>query len=322
MKGAYQIRVKNNRNSYTFELKRNISILRGESGRGKTTLFDMIYEFNRFGKSSGVAVSCDRELIALSGDDWESIIAKHPGTIIVIDEDSQFIRSKDFARVLRGSDNYFLLITRNYLADLPISVDEIYELNGAKNKKFKKVYQDVNRMFDRPTTRTLPFVPEVIITEDIKSGYQFFKAEAEKMGIQCVSADGKSKIFDVMSQYSKKNVVVIADGAAFGAEIADVVEQQSLRPRKLAIFLPESFEWLVLQSGIVKNVETEKMEHPEDYADSTLYMSWEQYFTAVLTEATKDVKYMKYKKARLSDFYMQEKNAAEIKKVAKGIKWE
>ena len=322
MKGAYQIRVKNNRNSYSFELRRNITILRGESGRGKTTLFDMIYEYNRFGKNSGVAVSCDRELIALAGDDWETIIDKHPGTIIVIDEDSQFIRSKDFARVLRESDNYFLLITRNYLAELPISVDEIYELNGAKNKKFKKVYQDIDRMFDRPSARNLPFVPDIIITEDIKSGYQFFKAEAERMGIQCVSADGKSKIFEVMNQHSKENVVVIADGAAFGSEIADVVEQQNLRPRKLAIFLPESFECLILQSGIVKNVETEKLEHPEDYADSSLYMSWEQYFTELLVEATKDVKYMKYKKAKLPDFYMQEKNALEIKKVAKGIKWE
>lgn len=322
MKGAYQIRVKNNRNSYSFELRRNITILRGESGRGKTTLFDMIYEYNRFGKNSGVAVSCDRELIALAGDDWETIIDKHPGTIIVIDEDSQFIRSKDFARVLRESDNYFLLITRNYLAELPISVDEIYELNGAKNKKFKKVYQDIDRMFDRPSARNLPFVPDIIITEDIKSGYQFFKAEAERMGIQCVSADGKSKIFEVMNQHSKENVVVIADGAAFGSEIADVVEQQNLRPKKLAIFLPESFECLILQSGIVKNVETEKLEHPEDYADSSLYMSWEQYFTELLVEATKDVKYMKYKKAKLPVFYMQEKNALEIKKVAKGIKWE
>ena len=282
----------------------------------------MIYEYNRFGKNSGVAVSCDRELIALAGDDWETIIDKHPGTIIVIDEDSQFIRSKDFARVLRESDNFFLLITRNYLAELPISVDEIYELNGAKNKKFKKVYQDIDRMFDRPSARNLPFVPDIIITEDIKSGYQFFKAEAERMGIQCVSADGKSKIFEVMNQHSKENVVVIADGAAFGSEIADVVEQQNLRPKKLAIFLPESFECLILQSGIVKNVETEKLEHPEDYADSSLYMSWEQYFTELLVEATKDVKYMKYKKAKLPDFYMQEKNALEIKKVAKGIKWE
>ena len=322
MKGIFQIKVKNNRNSYSFELHRNITILRGESGRGKTTLFEMIYEYNRFGKNSGVAISSDRELLALSGDDWESVIKKHPGTVIVIDEDSQFIRSKDFARVLRGSDNYYLLITRNYLAELPFSVDEIYELWGAKNKKFKRIYQESNRMFDRPTAGKLPFAPDVIITEDIRSGYQFFKNESERMGIRCVSANGKSNIFKVMNQYTQENVVVIADGAAFGAEMADIVEQQELRPRKVAIFLPESFEWLVLKSGVVKGVDIEKIENPERYADSMEFMSWEQYFTALLVEATKDNQYMQYKKAKLSDYYMQDKNADRIKKIAKGIKWE
>lgn len=322
MKGAYRIRVKNNRNSYSFELRRNITVLRGESGRGKTTLFDMIYEYNRFGKNSGVTISGDRALIALVGEDWESSIEKHPGTIIVIDEDSQFIRSRDFARVIRRSDNYYLLITRNYLAELPISVDEIYELDGVKNKKFKKVYQDIDRVFDRPSAGILPFVPEIIITEDKKSGHQFFKAEADRMGIQCISANGKSRIFDAMNRHPEENVVVVADGAAFGSEIADVVEQQKLRSAKLAIFLPESFEWLVLKSGIIKKIDTEMINHPEEYADSSLYMSWEQYFAALLTEATKDIRYMKYKKAKLPDFYMQEKNASEIKRVAKGIKWE
>lgn len=162
MKGAYKVNIKNNRNSYTFELRRNITILKGESGRGKTTLFEMISDYNRFGKNSGVSVSCDKGIIALAGNDWEEVIDKNPGTIIVIDEDSQFIRSEEFAKVVRDSDNYFLLITRNYLAQLPISVDEIYELSGAKNKKFKKVYREIDRMFDNPSSRYLPFVPEII----------------------------------------------------------------------------------------------------------------------------------------------------------------
>ena len=321
MKGRFQVKVKNNRNSYSFELHRNITILRGESGRGKTTLFEMIYEYNRFGKNSGVAISSDRELLALSGDDWESVIKKHPGTVIVIDEDSYFIRSKDFARVLRGSDNYYLLITRNYLSELPISVDEIYELWGAKNKKFKRIYQENDRMFDHLTAGSLPFAPDVIITEDIRSGYQFFKNESERMGIRCVSANGKSNIFNMMNQYPQENVVVIADGAAFGSEMADIVEQQELRPRKVAIFLPESFEWLILKSGVVKGVDVEKIENPERYADSKDFMSWEQYFTALLAEATKDNRYMRYKKAKLSDYYLQDKIADKIKKGAPGIDW-
>lgn len=322
MKGAYKVNIKNNRNSYTFELRRNITILRGESGRGKTTLFEMISDYNRFGKNSGVSVSCDKDIIALAGNDWEEVIDKNPGTIIVIDEDSQFIRSEEFAKVVRGSDNYFLLITRNYLAQLPISVDEIYELSGAKNKKFKKVYREVDRMFNNPSSRYLPFVPEIIITEDTRSGYQFFKAITDKIGIKCISADGKSNIYKVINRYQDKNVVVIADGAAFGAEIADIVEQQTLRPRKLAIFLPESFEWLIIKSGVVKKIDTNKIDHPEQYADSTLYMSWEQYFTDLLIETTKESDYMQYTKSHLSDYYIQEKNIAEITTIAKGIKFQ
>ncbi len=322
MKGAYKVNIKNNRNSYTFELRRNITILRGESGRGKTTLFEMISDYNRFGKNSGVSVSCDKDIIALAGNDWEEVIEKNPGTIIVIDEDSQFIRSEEFAKVVRGSDNYFLLITRNYLAQLPISVDEIYELSGAKNKKLKKVYREIDRMFNNPSSRYLPFVPEIIITEDIRSGYQFFKAITDKIGIKCISADGKSNIYKVINRYPDKNVVVIADGAAFGAEIADIVEQQTLRPRKLAIFLPESFEWLIIKSGVIKKIDTNKIDHPEQYADSTLYMSWEQYFTDLLIETTKESDYMQYTKSHLSDYYIQEKNIAEITKIAKGIKFQ
>ena len=42
MKGTYHIEVKNRDASFKFELYRNITIVRGNSGTGKTTLFDMI----------------------------------------------------------------------------------------------------------------------------------------------------------------------------------------------------------------------------------------------------------------------------------------
>ena len=115
MRGEYKVRVKNNRNTYTFVIRRNITILKGDSGRGKTTLFEMIHEYNRFGKQSGVSISCDRELVAIDEEHWEESIEQNPGTIIVIDEDCNFTRSKRFAETVRGSDNYYLIITRNYL---------------------------------------------------------------------------------------------------------------------------------------------------------------------------------------------------------------
>ena len=101
MHGEYKVKVRNSRNSYAFSLRRNITVLKGNSGSGKTTLFDMIHEYNRFGKESGVSVSCDRELIAITGSNWQDDISSNPGKIIVIDENSHFIRSKDLPRLSR-----------------------------------------------------------------------------------------------------------------------------------------------------------------------------------------------------------------------------
>lgn len=319
MHGEYKIRVKNSRNSYSFSLKRNLTILRGESGRGKTTLFDMIYEYNRYGKNSGVSISCDRELVAIEGDNWEADIERNSGKIIVIDEDSHFIRLKTFAEAVRGSDNYFLLITRNYLGQLPVSVEEIYVLTGAKNKKFKKVYSEIDGMYDNPGKRYLPFKPQVIITEDSGSGYQFFKKLADETGILCIPACGKSNVFTVMNQYSEKDVVVIADGAAFGAEIGDVAKQQSMRPRKIAIYLPESFEWIILSSGVIELSDPMKVTNAELFADSEKYMSWEQYFTKLLIDLTKDSSFQRYSKSKLSPFYHQERVVQRIKETIPGI---
>ena len=319
MHGEYKISVKNNRNNYSFLLRRNLTILRGESGRGKTTLFEMIRDYNRFGKESGVSISCNKELVIVEGDRWEEIISANPDKIIVIDEDSRFIRSRDFADMVRGSDNYYLIITRNYLEQLPVSVDEIYELTGGKNKRFKPVYSEIDRMYDNPTRRYLPFKPQVIITEDSNSGYQFFEKIASRLGLQCVSAGGKSHIYRMLNQYSDQDVVIIADGAAFGAEIGDIVKQQRLRPRKVAIFLPESFEWVILSSGVVTIDDTLKLSNPELFADSVDFMSWEQYFTDLLVEMTKNSDYQKYNKRKIAAYYNQERVEREIIDSIKGI---
>ena len=140
MTGAINIKMKNKRNIYNFTLKRNITILRGDSGTGKTTLYDMIKDYNNFDrKDSGVSISCNNNIVVLEGKDWEQQLEGLSKSIVVIDEGSNFISSQDFARKVRGSDNYFLIITRTYLAQLPYSAEEVYHIKGSgKNKSFEK----------------------------------------------------------------------------------------------------------------------------------------------------------------------------------------
>ena len=45
MKGRYTIQIENKRFCYKFNISRNITIIQGDSGTGKTTLIDMISDF-------------------------------------------------------------------------------------------------------------------------------------------------------------------------------------------------------------------------------------------------------------------------------------
>ena len=138
---AYQrvsIKISNQRNSYKFTLNRNITILRGDSGTGKTTLYDMIRDYNNLGRESGVKIS-GGNIVTLEGKNWEDELDKLNNAVIVIDEGSKFVFSKEFASKVKGCNNYFLIITRSYLSQLPYSVDEIYRIKGTgKNKEFER----------------------------------------------------------------------------------------------------------------------------------------------------------------------------------------
>lgn len=47
MKGKHTIRVSDNRVRYEFTIKRNITIIRGDSATGKTTLLEMLDNYVR-----------------------------------------------------------------------------------------------------------------------------------------------------------------------------------------------------------------------------------------------------------------------------------
>lgn len=50
MRGSHRIIVQNKRLRYDFEVKRNITVIRGDSATGKTALVDMIREYSENGK--------------------------------------------------------------------------------------------------------------------------------------------------------------------------------------------------------------------------------------------------------------------------------
>lgn len=116
--------------------------------------------------------------------------------------------------------------------------------------------------------------------------------------------DGKSNVFHYLNMHRNEKILVIADGATFGSEISKVL--QLIYGRKnVAIYLPESFEWMILSSGILKSNAVDRMlDEPSEYIESKKYFSWKRFFTATLIEETKD-NYMTYAKRKLNPVYLE-----------------
>ncbi len=97
----------------------------------------MIRQFANLGNASGIEIECDAPCTVLEGNMWQMLLKNLSGNIIFIDEENQFIRQQEFAELVKASDNYFVIITRENLYNLPYSVEEIYGLYSSKVSEHK-----------------------------------------------------------------------------------------------------------------------------------------------------------------------------------------
>ena len=315
MKGKYHFKVRSKRALFDFTIRRNITILKGDSATGKTTLLHMLYEYLRVGRESGFTVSSDASYFVYLrkevGRDWKDALFPLKDTIIFIEENNDFVFGRDFADFVKSSGNYFVLVNRAPFRMLPYSIHEIYEMiTASKRTDIRESYHEFKELYSHyPVVKHNKV--ENIITEDSCSGHQFFTTVFGTADV--VSADGNSNILPVIQTLVKGDTLVIADGAAFGAMIENCLAYLETRiDLRVSIWLPESFEYLILKSGVIKGAELEAvLEEPADYIDSLQHESWEQFFTDLLISLTKDTA-AKYSKEVLNKYYLQDKNIRKI----------
>lgn len=123
---------------------------------------------------------------------------------------------------------------------------------------------------------TARYSVRAVYTEDSKSGFTFLS----KIFKDTVSIGGKDKFLRMGTLLYNHNVV--ADGAAFGQILSKYQVEYTLG--KINFVLPESFEWLLLQSEIFEGI-TGKVEEPENNgANGSQYDTWENYFEDLLNK--------------------------------------
>ena len=88
-----------------------------------------------------------------------------------------------------------------------------------------------------------------------------------------IRGGGSSRILDRLKELQQSDLLAVADGAAFGAEIENCLEYSvSRNGQRLAVWMPES--------GLVPPTELQKiLASVSDYVEAKDFESWEQFFT-------------------------------------------
>ena len=314
MKGSHHFKVRSKKLLFEFTIRRNITVLKGNSATGMTTLLHMLYEYLRVGRESGYSVSADSSYYVYLrrevGRTWQDALYPLKDTIIFIEENNHFVFSEEFASFVKTSGNYFVLVNRSPFRMLPYSIHEIYEITtDRKRTDIRESYHQFQELYSNYPIAVHNKM-DIVVTEDSNSGYQFFSALFRHSLV--VSAGGNSNLLCKIQETKAGDLLVIADGAAFGSMVENCLEYIQTRNQRISIWMPESFEYLILKSGLIPSGRLpEILSSTSDYVEAKEYESWERYFTQLLISLTEDKTY-RYAKKTLNEYYLQDKNVRKI----------
>ena len=150
MKGTHRIIVENSRIRFEFEVKSNLTIVRGDSATGKTTLVEMIGEYFNNGNASGINYVCDKPCAVLAGRRWENSLLDIQDSIVFIDTGNDFITSERFASLIKDTDNYYVIVSREPLSSLSYSSKDIYGIrNLGKSEASSQTINEFYQLYGR-----------------------------------------------------------------------------------------------------------------------------------------------------------------------------
>lgn len=336
MNGKYLINVKYGGVYYEFIIERNLTVIRGDSATGKTFLLNSISEYiNTNGKITDIHVKryvndsyyvdANIDFYVMDFGIWKLRNSIPDNAIIFIDENNDFVKGNEFASYVKESGNYFVIVTREDVinpigSSLPISINSVISFKmDNRYPKFNKSY----KMYEDNTLGEMTSKPDIIITEDTGFAFKLLEQYYSKFNVKVISSKGNGNLVNEIRKYNGKKVFAIGDGAAIAAYINELNDYVNFNKEDIKLFLPESFEWLILKSGVCDNITpiyygthiNKLLKATFDYINYKESMSWEQYYTTVLTTITRKT-YLQYDKSedKFNDSYLNEEESKLIKK--------
>lgn len=307
MKGKHIVSITSRRAEYRLELERKITVIKGKSGTGKSSVIRLVSDYLELGKDSGIKVtvsSSTRLLVLTNSSDWDTVMSSLRNTIIFFDEDVRYIYTEAFQKALWTADCYAVIISRSgQFTGLPFAVSSIYELVTERNGK--NTITSMYHLYEEKHKRN-DF--DLVVTEDSNSGYEMAKYAFDSEKMRVISAGGNASVYRTLMKNGGENdqICVDVDGAAFGPYIEPVLKFAELQGT-ISVSAPESFEFILLHlDSVMKHLSLDhgELSRTYDFCDSKDFITWERYYENLLNEITTEHLGFSYGKSKLNPYFL------------------
>lgn len=311
MNGTYEIIISNKRLEYRLVLDHKITIIKGQSGSGKTSLINLIARNQGQEDKSALRIYNPRAVglaVFTGATDWDLELSRLNNTVVLIDESVDYVYSKGFQMAVADADCYFVICSRSgQFNNMPYSISSIYELKSAKNGERSTLTQ-MYRLYEVVASE---IDADVVICEDTNSGHEFYSVMLES---DVISACGNGNVVNTIRNNLADNMTVIVDGAAYGGFVEQTLRLlHTIKNGKL--LAPESFEFLLLSTEMFRKFAEEQISNTSEFCDCKKYITWERYYTDLLKELTQEKYSFAYSKSKLNRQLMNDSIIEEVREI-------
>lgn len=289
-----RISIKSPNLNYELQIENKLTIITGLSATGKTTLINLINEYNS--ENNVADVESELPIYIINSNIWENPELFKDKAFYFIDEDMEFLKTPKFFKNVMNSVGYFIVVGRNPEIFINYSVDSIYKL---------KLHNGIHKMVNRYNIKELTYkynhdYINGVINEDSGSGFEFYK---HIIPLNHISSRGNKGILKLLVVEDSK--MIILDRVGYGKWINTLINSIESNDYNTILNLQNSFEYVILKSGVLGN-DLDDFELIESELKLNNINSEKIYFEMLISISNKDKK-TRYTKKYINPWYLESK---------------
>lgn len=278
---------------YEFKSNYKVNIIGGESGTGKTRMFQCLGM--ALVNQDGWSVTSNKHIVLINNIiNIEEQLKSTEETIFICDEDvTHMLLKRNLSKLVDNSKNYFVLIDRAMEAFIDTNVKALFEIKGTdrvfEGIEINKIVQSVNIKSITGAIDSREY--EYMVIEDTASGKTFWEIMLDKLKLYGTPT-GRSQVpkdLQKALEASQKKVLVAIDYDTCSAEIIKILRNDKIEKSRVSFISMESFEEVICNTEFILQTFPEmrdKVINYEKYIDAS-YIHTGAYFSKLLFDNVK-----------------------------------